>query len=75
MSIVRFAHVCDHCRKRGPEYEAFLSCRECGRDLCPEHRNHDFDDPETGRTLCGNDVGCQLERDLDDQPMGNEEEA
>lgn len=63
MSVVRFAHVCDHCGKRGPEYEAFLHCRNCGRDLCPDHRNHDFDDGERCLTLCANDVGCQLERD------------
>ena len=69
MSIVRFAHICDWCHKRGYEYEAFLYCRNCGIDLCPDHRNHDFDDGEHGRTLCADDVGCQLKRDTDDEPF------
>jgi len=69
MGIVRFASICDHCGKRGEEYSAYLHCRNCGLDLCPDHRNHDFDDGENGLTLCANDVGCQLERDMDDEPM------
>jgi hypothetical protein len=63
MSHVRFATTCDVCGKRSEEYATWPYCRECGIDLCPEHRNHDFSDPETGRTLCANDVGCQLERE------------
>ena len=30
MSIVRFASVCDQCGKRGPEYQAYLSCGNVG---------------------------------------------
>ena len=63
MSIVRFASVCDHCGKRGPEYEAYLFCRECGRDLCPACRNSDFNEQERGVTLCATGVGCQEEFD------------
>jgi len=59
MGIVKFASVCDECGKRGPEYEAFRFCRECGRDLCPEHSNHDWDEDEKNSTLCRIGEGCQ----------------
>jgi hypothetical protein len=61
MSIVRFASVCDQCGKRGPEYQAYLSCRACGRDRCPECRNSQFSEEERGLTLCATGVGCQEE--------------
>jgi hypothetical protein len=69
MGTVRFASICDHCGKRGPEYQAYLRCRECGADLCPAHRNDDFSEPERGLTLCASNAGCQLARDTDDQPF------
>ena len=69
MGMVRFATKCDWCGKRSEEYTSWPHCRECGLDLCPDHRNHDFSEPERGLTLCANDVGCQLARDMDDQPM------
>jgi hypothetical protein len=62
MGIVRFASICDQCGKRGQEYQVFLHCRECGRDLCPEHKDADYDDEENCLTLCAVDTGCQRER-------------
>lgn len=32
--LVKFASICDSCSTRGPEYEAYPSCSECGLDLC-----------------------------------------
>jgi hypothetical protein len=69
MSIVRFASVCDHCGKRGPEYEAYLSCRECGRDLCPACRNSDFNEEERGVTICATGVGRKVSNGSN--PSGN----
>ena len=62
MSMVRFASICDICGKRGEEYFAFPYCRECGRDLCPEHRNPDYGDGENNRGLCATGFGCQEDR-------------
>lgn len=37
MGVVRFAEVCDVCRVRGPEYEAWLAdCEDCDRGVCPQ---------------------------------------
>jgi hypothetical protein len=36
MAVVRFATLCDRCRKRSEEYTAFPSCRECLDDICPD---------------------------------------
>jgi len=55
MSVVRFSTICDECGKRGPEYQAFPHCRECGRDVCPACRSLDWDDPEKGTAICN---GC-----------------
>lgn len=52
MAIVKFAHICDICHKRGEEYSAFPSCRECGKDVCPEHSAKDWCDAETNSTIC-----------------------
>lgn len=34
MTLVRFAMLCDVCRKRSEEYTAWPSCRGCQRDVC-----------------------------------------
>lgn len=46
--MVKFAQTCDFvvesgigtpriCSKRSEEYSSWPSCRECSRDICPEH--------------------------------------
>jgi hypothetical protein len=52
MSIVRFATICDGCGTRGPEYQAYLHCRECLDDVCPACDVAPERDEERGATLC-----------------------
>jgi hypothetical protein len=52
MSLVRFACLCDQCGKRSSEYSSWLSCRDCGEDVCDDCDLSDRRDPEFGRTLC-----------------------
>lgn len=35
MSTVRFATLCDQCKRRSPEYTSWPTCRECGQEFCP----------------------------------------
>lgn len=50
MSFVRFAMLCDQCKRRSPEYTPWGHCTECDEDVCdncaPEA------DPETRATVC-----------------------
>jgi hypothetical protein len=51
MTYVRFATLCSHCGRRSEEYSAFLSCRECGDDVCPDcSTRYDADPP--GSAVC-----------------------
>ena len=34
MTIVRFATLCDKCKKRSEEYSSWPTCLECGDDVC-----------------------------------------
>ena len=52
MALVRFATICDHCKKRSREYEAYPHCRECGDDVCPECSHEKETDDETNTTVC-----------------------
>jgi hypothetical protein len=55
MSMVRFATLCDVCEARSEEYTAFPWCRECGDDVCPEHRVSGTLHPEKNSCYC---CGC-----------------
>jgi hypothetical protein len=54
MSMVMFATICDHCGVRGPEYNAFPGCIECGDDICPSCMVPGSYEPEYGEALCVN---------------------
>lgn len=53
MTLVRFACICDRCKKRSEEYTAWPSCRECLDDICEDclvtgtKTDADVDQPET----------------------------
>jgi hypothetical protein len=32
--IVKFAELCDTCGRRSEEYTTWLTCRDCGEDVC-----------------------------------------
>ena len=51
MSLVRFAMVCDKCHQRQPEYEGWLTCRDCGDDVC-ESCCAEYDPDPPGSALC-----------------------
>ena len=53
MSTVRFATLCDKCKRRSEEYTSWPRCTECGDDICsncdcPLARSED----ERHETLC-----------------------
>ena len=54
--MVRFATLCDKCKRRSEEYTSWPTCAECLDDVCdqcdvPSERTED----ERGETLC---QGC-----------------
>lgn len=51
MSLVRFAMVCDKCKVRQEEYAGYLSCRECGEDVC-EKCCAEYDPDPPGHAVC-----------------------
>lgn len=55
MSIVRFAHICDKCGERQPEYEPISSCVCCMYNTCLKCDVSSERDEESNRTLC---TGC-----------------
>jgi hypothetical protein len=52
MSIVRFAMICDHCGTRSPEYTPWLTCRECGDEVCNACIVPGSADDESGKATC-----------------------
>lgn len=51
MSLVRFAMVCDKCHTRQGEYDGYLTCAECGADVCQKCCSvYDPDPP--GNAVC-----------------------
>lgn len=59
--LVRFAVICDKCKKRSEEYGGFPTCKECQEHICPDcdipsERTED----ERDLTLC---KGCAAEID------------
>lgn len=61
--IVRFAMLCDGCRRRSPEYTHWPECRQCGRDIC-FNCGEDVEDDSEGHVTC-RCVNCRKET-LDD---------
>jgi hypothetical protein len=60
MSLVRFAMVCDKCHERQEEYAGYLSCSECGDDVCEECCDvYDPDPP--GHAVC---LECAIQEAL-----------
>jgi len=51
MSLVRFAMVCDKCHVRQEEYAGYLSCKECGDDVC-EGCCTEYDPDPPGYAFC-----------------------
>lgn len=52
MSVVRFAMLCDHCGSRSCEYTPWLTCRECGEEVCNSCIVPDSADDESGKATC-----------------------
>jgi hypothetical protein len=52
MSTVKYHSICDICGKESVEYTAFGWCKNCGKDVCPEHTDPESYDPETCIALC-----------------------
>jgi hypothetical protein len=51
--MVRFAHLCDGCGERSPEYTPWLMCTECGNDVCPDCASHVREpDGDRGTGVC-----------------------
>src|SRR5256885_12920901 len=50
MSFVRFAMLCDQCKRRSPEYTPWGRCTECEDDVCDECAPEA--DPETRAAVC-----------------------
>jgi len=46
MSTVKYHSICDICGKESVEYTAFGWCKNCGKDVCPEHTDPESYDPE-----------------------------
>lgn len=61
MSRVRFAILCDHCGKRGPEYAHGYICRFCKADTCSGCMVPGSQNDETGECMClhCDDVLCR----------------
>ncbi len=58
MSLVKYAMVCDKCHERQPEYAGYLSCKDCGDDVC-ETCCSVYDPDPPGYAVC---VFCMNER-------------
>jgi len=55
--IVRFAIICDSCKRRGEEYEGpFGCCESCGGDLCEGCCN-------AGAHCCTDPDPCECDND------------
>lgn len=66
MIVVRFATLCDACKRRSPEYAAWPTCRGCDAHICPDcgvpdtESDPDVDTPVTCLCLDCEDVADRL---------------
>ena len=52
MSTVKYHSICDICGKESVEYTAYVWCKGCGKDICPDHVDPESYDPETCVAFC-----------------------
>lgn len=58
--VVKFATLCDKCKKRSEEYTSFPSCKDCQQDICPDcDIKSERSEDEKNLTLCHD---CRLVR-------------